>query len=405
MLGADSAADLLGRHPFLSPYGRLSALIADATFKVDDLDQRVQERTAHISQELDSVRGGQSAIALGSASTEIALLSARRDQSAEHLQTMAGACRRSPANGAGHAPAQRLAQVPRTSGGPASPPPRHRPLSAVPADPGGPTVPTLRTALPGRTESIDQALASLAPRWTTWLLQTLCQQEVMRSAEIVAATPWNSHSYTVQLLTRMQDRDLVHRLKFGTYEITESGRGAEPVHRALAAWHRAHFSTATADAERAEDVLARLRGAGTTAALTVLDRYGPLTATEVSRETGLQSSSVFVRLTRMQQDGLLMRHTTATRRGGEFELTPAAQQLGDVYAALASWPLGAEPPTTTARSVVIRAQAASSEWAAVAVQRSPSLPTAPATLFSHPPGAQPQVPASVTALSRPPRSR
>ncbi|MER6913367.1 hypothetical protein ABT354_17000 [Streptomyces sp. NPDC000594] len=146
-LGAESAADLLGRHPFLSPYGQLTALIADATFKVDDLDQRVQERTAHIARELDSVRGGQSAATLGSASTEIALLSARRDQSAEHLRTMAGAYRRSLANDTEYAPAQvqglgqvsrAEAAVSRTPGGPPTvvapvPPITGLPSAAVPA--------------------------------------------------------------------------------------------------------------------------------------------------------------------------------------------------------------------------------------------------------------------------------
>ncbi|MER7050589.1 hypothetical protein ABT391_37855 [Streptomyces jumonjinensis] len=140
-LGVDSAADLLGRHPFLSPYGQLTALIADATFKVDDLDQKVQERTAHIARELDSVRGGQSAAALGSASTEIALLSARRDQSAEHLRTMAGAYRRSLANDSGPVPgqAQGLGQVSRaeaatarTPGGPPSAVPPVPPITGLP---------------------------------------------------------------------------------------------------------------------------------------------------------------------------------------------------------------------------------------------------------------------------------
>ncbi|AZK96623.1 MULTISPECIES: hypothetical protein [Streptomyces] len=141
ILGAESAADLLGRHPFLSPYGQLTALIADAAFKVDDLDQRVQERTAHITRELESVRGGQSATTLGSASTEIALLSARRDQSADHLRTMAGAYRRSLANDTGHAPAQvqglgqvsrAEAAISRTPGGPPSAVPPVPPITGLP---------------------------------------------------------------------------------------------------------------------------------------------------------------------------------------------------------------------------------------------------------------------------------
>ncbi|MER7050590.1 winged helix-turn-helix transcriptional regulator [Streptomyces jumonjinensis] len=267
-------------------------------------------------------------------------------------------------------------------------------------------MPTLRTALAGRTESVDHALTALAPRWTTWLLQTLRQQESMRAAEIVAATPWNSHPYTVQLLTRMQERGLVDRLKFGTYGITAAGRAAEPVHRALAAWHRQNLTAVTADAERAEDVLARLRPAGTATTLTVLDRYGPLTPSEVSRETGLHPSSCRARLTRMAQDGLVLRHAiaTGTGPGGLFELAPAAEGLGDVYAALASWTPEAEPLEAATRPpVVIRAQAANNEWAAVAVQRAPSVSSIPG-LFSHPSAAQPLVSAAVTAISRPPRT-
>ncbi|MFI1825380.1 hypothetical protein ACH41E_02845 [Streptomyces sp. NPDC020412] len=140
-LGADSAADLLGRHPFLSPFGQLTALIADAAFKVDDLDQRVQERTARIARELDSVRGGQSTATLGTASTEIALLSARRDQSVEHLRTIAGAYRRSLANDTGPAygqerglgqVSQAKAAVSRTPGGPAFAVPPVPPITGLP---------------------------------------------------------------------------------------------------------------------------------------------------------------------------------------------------------------------------------------------------------------------------------
>ncbi|AZK96622.1 MULTISPECIES: winged helix-turn-helix domain-containing protein [Streptomyces] len=264
-------------------------------------------------------------------------------------------------------------------------------------------MPTLRTALAGRTESINHTLTVLTPRWTTWTLQTLRRQESMRAAEIGAAMPWNSYPTTIQILNRMHNQGLVQRLGHGTYGITAAGLATEPVHRALADWHRQNFTTVTADAERAEDVLARLRPAGTTATLAALDQHGPLTYPEVVESTGLQPSSAYQRLACLERDGLILRDSPG--RGARYGVSPAAEQLGDTYTALASWPpASADPGTAPARPVLVRPQAASSEWAAVAVQRAPSTAAVPG-LFSHPPAAQPLVPAAVTAISRPPRTR
>ncbi|MEU3597182.1 MarR family transcriptional regulator [Streptomyces sp. NPDC006798] len=260
-------------------------------------------------------------------------------------------------------------------------------------------MPTLRAALTGRTESVDHALVTLSPRWTTWTLQTLRRHETMRPAEIGAAMPWNSYPTTIQVLNRMYAQGLVDRHGHGTYGVTAVGRAAEPVHRALADWHRAHFTPATADAERAEETLARLRPVGTTATLGALDRHGPLRYPEVVETTGLQPSSAHQRLARMERDGLIVRDSP--RKGARYELSPAAEQLGDAYAALASW----NPSATTMSAaptlpVLVRPQTISNEWAAVAVQRAPAAAAVPG-LFSHPPAAQPLVPAAVTAVSRP----
>ncbi|MER6913366.1 winged helix-turn-helix transcriptional regulator [Streptomyces sp. NPDC000594] len=264
-------------------------------------------------------------------------------------------------------------------------------------------MPTLHSVLNGRTESVDHALSVLSPRWTTWTLQTLRQHETMRTAEIASAMPWNTNVYAVQLLGRLQAQGLVHRPGHGTYGLTTYGRATEPVHRALSDWHRQNFTTVTADAERAEDVLARLRPAGTTATLAALDEHGPLTYPEVVETTGLHPSSAYQRLTRMERDGLILRDSPG--RGARYGVSPATEQLGDAYTALASWtPASADPGPAPGRPVLVRPQAVSNEWAAVAVQRAPSTAAVPG-LFSHPPAAQPLVPAAVTAISRPPRTR
>ncbi|MEV3871595.1 helix-turn-helix domain-containing protein [Streptomyces sp. NPDC049906] len=260
-------------------------------------------------------------------------------------------------------------------------------------------MPALRTTLNDNTTTVDHALGVLSPRWTTWTLQTLRQRETMRAGEISAAMPWNTRVYTIQLLRRLEAQGLVHRPGYGVYGLTAAGKATEPVHRALADWHRAHFTTATADAERAEGTLLRLRHAGTTAVLAALDRHGPLTQNQVVEATGLSVGSSYVRMRRMEQDGLVVR--SGQGRENRYELSPAAENLGDVYATLSSWAqVTVSPPAAAARPVHVRPQAASAEWAAVAVQRAPATVAVPG-LFSHPPAAQPLVPAAVTTASRP----
>jgi DNA-binding HxlR family transcriptional regulator len=261
-------------------------------------------------------------------------------------------------------------------------------------------VPTLRTTLSNNTAAVDRALGVLSPRWTTWTLQTLGQRETMRAGEVSAAMPWNSRVYTVQLLRRLEAQRLAHRPGYGVYGLTTAGKATAPVHRALADWHRAHFAIGTADAERAEGTLVRLRHVGTTAVLAALDRHGPLARNQVVEATGLSTGSSSVRMRRMEQDGLIIR--SGQGPGTRYELSPAAEDLGEVYAELASWAYGTTPPpaAAAARPALVRPQDASAEWAAVAVQRAPATVTVPG-LFSHPTTDQPPVPAAVTATSRP----
>ncbi|MFE7318249.1 hypothetical protein ACFU7T_34900 [Streptomyces sp. NPDC057555] len=57
---------------------------------------------------------------------------------------------------------------------------------------------SLQLVLTGRARAIDQRVALLAPRWTTWALQTIHQRGSMRTAAIIEAMPWNRSEVTMQ---------------------------------------------------------------------------------------------------------------------------------------------------------------------------------------------------------------
>ncbi|MGW5680162.1 helix-turn-helix transcriptional regulator [Streptomyces sp. NPDC003860] len=172
----------------------------------------------------------------------------------------------------------------------------------------------------------------------------------------------------------MHNQGLVQRLGHGTYRITAAGRAAEPVHRALADWHRQNLTTDTADAERAEDVLARLHPAGTTATLAALDRHGRLTYPEVVESTGLHPSSAYQRLARLERDGLILRGSPG--RGARYWVSPAAEQLGNYLqerSRSASHITPVKPPAPTPLDIQRTAAARSRSTVARTVLPAPAL--------------------------------
>ncbi|MGY4954826.1 winged helix-turn-helix transcriptional regulator [Streptomyces nigrescens] len=112
---------------------------------------------------------------------------------------------------------------------------------------------------------VSKAIDRLAPRWTTWTLQTLAQHGQMRFTKIAAALPWLSTQNTQQILRRMHANGLLDRPGHGVYEVSPWGRNAHSVHRTLASWHRTRAvgsGPAVAEAERTEDALRQQRGEG-----------------------------------------------------------------------------------------------------------------------------------------------
>ncbi|MGG7569199.1 winged helix-turn-helix transcriptional regulator [Streptomyces sirii] len=251
------------------------------------------------------------------------------------------------------------------------------------------------------TARVSKAIDRLAPRWTTWTLQTVAQHGQMRFTKIAAALPWLSTQNTQQILRRMHANGLLDRPGHGVYEVSPWSQNAHSAYRTLASWHRTHSGgsgPAVAEAERTEDALRQLRGEGAVDVLHALSEQGPLPHGELRKATGLATGTLHYRLQQLQEDQLLTRTGPSFRAA--YALTPAAQALGPIYAELAAFESMAPSVAVQRNPAVLTA--ARTTRANAAVQRTTS---AFPGLFSHAPAPQPPVPTHITALSHPSQTR
>lgn len=262
-------------------------------------------------------------------------------------------------------------------------------------------------------QRVEDALALVAPKWTTWTAQTLAQQgHPMRVREVAARLPFIGEQLVGKRLAQMQADGLVVRpgSRFGApYQLSEFGESLPPVHRALSDWSQSTLSLGkVAGAERVEDAVRRLSRRHTTSVIQVLDT-GPTRFVDLAEEAGLDTNATWYRLHQMQRDGLVVQ--TDSRFGAPYTLTDAGRALGPVYEAVSHWsnPAVARrnssapvPVATAARSHTSVPLGAGGVRTAAALRRSAA---APSDLFSHAPQPQPRVPAAVTAQSAPGRGR
>ncbi|WP_435178599.1 winged helix-turn-helix transcriptional regulator [Actinacidiphila sp. bgisy145] len=238
-----------------------------------------------------------------------------------------------------------------------------------------------------RAQRIEDALSLIAPKWTTWVVQTLAQaRQPMQVREIARQLPFVSEQLVGKRLAQMHANRLVTRgadLR-APYRLSEFGTSLAPVHQALTDWSHDHFTFppgGVAGAERVEDAVRRLNLRHTTAVIHALDA-GPMRLVHIGEAVGLDDP---------------------------YTLTAAGRALGPVYAAVKHWndPTSAAVPAATPTPAVIRTCSAlparpDGIRTAAALRRSP---TAPSGLFSHAPAPQPRVPATITAQSAPARNR
>ncbi|MFG3253295.1 winged helix-turn-helix transcriptional regulator [Streptomyces sp. NPDC048172] len=260
------------------------------------------------------------------------------------------------------------------------------------------------TPAPATSDRVLHAVEVLAPRWTSWTLESLRERGPQRARDLTAAMPWLNANATHQVLLRMQSTGLVTKQpERGYVAATRLGQQAHSTHRALASWHKRHFEQANPAwkrADRVEDALARLRGKGAVEVLGALE-HGPLRPGELREAAGMATGSFHYRTQQLLDDGLV------TRLGPEqhfsYALTPAARQLAPVYAELHDFGRRSQAAQGVGHERGKR-PAATASRAAAARRSSPAAPAARG-LFSHPPVPQPRVPAYVTALSHPSRAR
>ncbi|MFE3881866.1 winged helix-turn-helix transcriptional regulator [Streptomyces lydicus] len=263
-------------------------------------------------------------------------------------------------------------------------------------------------------QRVEDALALIAPKWTTWSVQTLAQQgRPMRVRDVAAGLPFISEQFVGKRLAQMHADGLVTRTDGShgaPYQLSALGESLSRVHRALSDWSQAHLSLGkVAGAERVEDAVRRLHLRHSTAVVQLLDESGPMRFVDIAEGAGLDNGFTRYRLNRLQADGLVTR--TGPRHGAPYVLTDAGRALGPVYSAVEHWsnPVAARsnaaPPAPVRAATRMHASVtlgSDSLRTAAALRRSAA---APSDLFSHAPQPQPRVPAAVTAQSAPGRGR
>ncbi|MFE3860271.1 winged helix-turn-helix transcriptional regulator [Streptomyces goshikiensis] len=263
-------------------------------------------------------------------------------------------------------------------------------------------------------QRVEDALARIGPKWTTWSTMVLAQENrPMRVRDVSVQLPFVSEQNVSKRLATMHADGLVTRSdnrRGAPYRLSALGESLAPLHSTLSDWSRAHLPLGTmAEAERIENALRRLNLRDATAVIQVLGVGGPMRFVHISEEAGLDTPWARQRLLQLQADGLVAR--TGTRHGDPYVLTDAGQALGAVYASVEHWsapiterraspaPRPVAAATRTNASVPLGADGART---AAALRRSTAAPT---SLFSHVPQPQPRVLAAVTAQSAPGRGR
>ncbi|MFE3519617.1 winged helix-turn-helix transcriptional regulator [Streptomyces sp. NPDC059166] len=265
-------------------------------------------------------------------------------------------------------------------------------------------------------QRVEEALARIGPKWTTWTAMTLAQVNgPMRVRDVAAQLPFVSEQFVGKRLATMHADGLVNReddRRGAPYRLSALGTSLAPVLRTVSDWSRTHLTQEPmAEAERVEDALRRLHLRHSTAVIQALDSGGQMRFVHIAEAAGLDYGLARQRLVRLQADGLVTR--TGSRHGDPYVLTDAGHALGAVYASVEHWsqplslrggtaaPLPAAAATRTHVGIPLGAGANSARTAA-ALRRSAA---ASNVMFSHAPQPQPRVPAAVTAQSAPGRGR
>ncbi|MEU3390643.1 MULTISPECIES: winged helix-turn-helix transcriptional regulator [Actinomycetes] len=190
-------------------------------------------------------------------------------------------------------------------------------------------------------QRVEEALARIGPKWTTWTAMTLAQVNgPIRIRDVAAQLPFVSEQFVGKRLATMHADGLVIRdddRRGAPYRLRALGTSLAPVLRTVSDWSRTHLTQEPmAEAERVEDALRRLHLRHSTAVMQALDSAdGPMRFVHIAEAARLDNGLARQRLLRLQADDLVAR--TGSRHGDPYVLTDAGQALGAVYASVEHW--------------------------------------------------------------------
>jgi DNA-binding HxlR family transcriptional regulator len=211
----------------------------------------------------------------------------------------------------------------------------------------------------------EKALTVLAPRWTTWILQTLHRNGPLRRVALSRELPFVRYPTLFARVQRMtEDGLLLPRARGTSVTVSQSGASLTPVYAAVADWsrrHALHDGATVAEAERVEDAMRRLKHRHASTLSWVAEHPGA-TVSEVGAGLGLARMSAVYRLEQLVADGLLRESGRTAGRRGTMHLTDAGREVPSLLTHFASWATGTStillPPVGAVRQAVPRTTAA-----------------------------------------------
>ncbi|MGY4968362.1 winged helix-turn-helix transcriptional regulator [Streptomyces nigrescens] len=198
---------------------------------------------------------------------------------------------------------------------------------------------------------VEEALATLIPRWSAWTLLTLHATGPVRPVDLKKSLPMPSTSALSNRLAALTDAGLLERrAKHAhnvTYGLSERGRRLIPALDTLAAWATRHpfpgEDAPVAYAERIEETLLHLGGRHTAAVLWTLRERGEVRVAALHKAVAphLSLPTLSLKLTQLARDGLIERERDDQR--APYRLTAESRDLARPLAALSTWVAGGTP--------------------------------------------------------------
>ncbi|MDT0407771.1 MULTISPECIES: winged helix-turn-helix transcriptional regulator [Streptomyces] len=185
-----------------------------------------------------------------------------------------------------------------------------------------------------------QAISKIAPRWTTWVVQTLEQHGPLRPGALAKHLPFVSSGILAKRLTRMAADGLIESAApRKAVALTPLGTSLHDVHTTLGNWSRQHdlLAPPAPEAERVEDALHHLAYKHLTPFLNHLTSNPGATITQLAHANDLTYVSAQYGVDRLCASGILVEENGGPRVRGNLFLTRAGVNAVGLLDQIASW--------------------------------------------------------------------